>query len=169
MEIINKITQETQKENELYKTDAEYKAYLDGLNFALDVIKDTSYVIAPSTWEITFVDSRIIRVQAGEIVSCINELLKLGEPIEEVVKFECLPETNINYYKFEIVSFDENNLPYTEKEICIKADMLPTKEKLEFEFEGIFDKYDGEEIRNVCQISEKEALELFGDEIIDWS
>lgn len=92
MEIINKITQETQKENELYKTDAEYKAYLDGLNFALDVIKDTSYVIAPSTWEITFVDSRIIRVQAGEIVSCINELLKLGESIEEVIKFECLPE-----------------------------------------------------------------------------
>lgn len=90
--IINKIKQEMQKEIKLYKTDAEYKAYLNGLNFALDVIKDTSYVTAPSTWEIMFSDCRTIQVQEGEIVSCINELLRLGEPVEEVVKFECLPE-----------------------------------------------------------------------------
>lgn len=90
--IINKITQEMQKENKLYKTDTEYKAYLNGLNFALDVIKDISYVTAPSTWEIMFADHRTIQIKAGEIVSCVNELLKLGEPIEEVVKFECLPE-----------------------------------------------------------------------------
>ena len=39
-----------------------------------------------------FADHRTIQIKAGEIVSCVNELLKLGEPIEEVVKFECLPE-----------------------------------------------------------------------------
>ena len=75
----------------------------------------------------------------------------------------------MNYYILEIVSFDENNFPYTEKEICIKANIMPTKAELEFEFERFFDKYDGEEIRIVCQISEEEALDLFGDEIINWS
>lgn len=76
----------------MYGTSAEYQAYIDGIDFAVNTIKDTSYVTTPSTWEITYCDGRKIKVKAGDIISCINELIRQGEPVEEVVTFNCLPE-----------------------------------------------------------------------------
>lgn len=86
---------DTSLENEdcsLYETDGQYRAYIDGLDFAINQITDTSYVTAPSTWAISFADGRIIKISAGDIMSCLNKLIEYGEPIEEAVKFECLPE-----------------------------------------------------------------------------
>lgn len=76
----------------LYETEGEYKAYIDGIDFAINQITDTSYVISPSTWAITFADGHILKIPAGDIISCLNKLIEYNETIEEVVKFECLPE-----------------------------------------------------------------------------
>lgn len=72
------------------------------------------------------------------------------------------------YYEAHIVQFDENNVPYTKEMICVKSSKEPTKEELEFEFEDIFDKYAGDEIRCIEEISEDEALELYENAIVEW-
>ena len=80
------------KDCSLYETEGQYNAYIDGLDFAINKITDTSYVTAPSTWVILFADGHITKIPAGDILSCLNKLIEYGEPIEEAVKFECLPE-----------------------------------------------------------------------------
>lgn len=76
----------------LYETEGQYRAYIDGLDFAINRMTDTSYVTSPSSWAITFADGHIIKIPAGDILSCLNKLIEYGDPIEEAVKFECLPE-----------------------------------------------------------------------------
>lgn len=80
------------KDCSLYETEGQYNAYIDGLDFAINKITDTSYVTAPSTWAILFADGHITKIAAGDILACLNKLIEYGEPIEEAVKFECLPE-----------------------------------------------------------------------------
>ena len=76
----------------MYETEAAYQAYIDGLSFAIKEIEDTSYVASPSIWNISFVDGRQIEINAGDIKSCLIELMKAGEPLEEVVTIDCLPD-----------------------------------------------------------------------------
>lgn len=72
------------------------------------------------------------------------------------------------YYEASIVQFDENNIPYTKEMVCIKSSTIPTEEDIKLEFEDVFDEYDGDEIRNIHEISEDEALELYKDVIVEW-
>lgn len=72
------------------------------------------------------------------------------------------------YYEAKITMFDENNIPETKETICIKADVQPTVEDIELEFCDSVDKNAGDELRDIREISEEEALEEFGDEIVEW-
>lgn len=98
--IIKEITNEIDKAEDyiihndctIYETESNYQAYIDGLNFVLSKIKDTSYVTSPSIWDITFVDNRKIKIKAGDIVSCLNELIEMNESIDEIVTLNCLAD-----------------------------------------------------------------------------
>ena len=87
----------------MYETEAAYQAYIDGLSFAIKEIEDTSYVTSPSIWNISFVDGRQIEINAGDIKSCLIELMKAGEPLEEVVTIDCLPDDDEVNKKRKIV------------------------------------------------------------------
>lgn len=72
------------------------------------------------------------------------------------------------YYGASIVQFDENNVPYTKELVCIKSSTIPTEEEIKLEFDDIFNEYNGDEIRDIHEIPEDEALELYEDVIVEW-
>lgn len=67
-------------------------AYGNGIKFAIKTITDTSYVTKPCAWIIEFVDGHIAEIKAGDIISVINVLTNMKEPINEIIKCECKPE-----------------------------------------------------------------------------
>lgn len=71
------------------------------------------------------------------------------------------------YYQATIVWFDENNIPETKKNVCIKAYDMPCPDDFKECFEDIFNAQSGDEIRNIEEISEEDAMEEYAEEICD--
>lgn len=71
------------------------------------------------------------------------------------------------YYEAQIVCFDENNVPETKRCVCVKSKDEPTEEDFKEAFSEIFDDSSGDEIRYIRKISEEDAIEEHGDEIIE--
>lgn len=74
---------------QLYETEAEYRAYIDGLEFALNKITDTLYVTSPSRWIVKFTCGTVLQVKAGDVTSCLNKVILLNYNTEEIVSMEC--------------------------------------------------------------------------------
>lgn len=72
----------------MFKTEAEYRAYVAGIQYCLTAIKQFNETVA-SDWEITFMDGRKEVISGGDILSVIGQIPEY----EEIVKFECLPES----------------------------------------------------------------------------
>lgn len=105
---------------------------------------------------------RIGELLAGDI-ECISEVHNLPS-IEEVRAINIkVPK----YYQAAITWFDENNIPETKKNVCIKAYDMPCPDDFKECFEDIFNAQSGDEIRNIEEISEEDAMEEYAEEICD--
>lgn len=72
------------------------------------------------------------------------------------------------YYLVEIWRYDENNVPFTTESFCVKASTAPTPGKINDIFEDRLNEYNGD--AKAClkyEMSEEEALEEFGEDIIE--
>lgn len=74
-----------------------------------------------------------------------------------------------SYFSADVVTFDENNLPETVASACIKSQYIPTAETFVKVLEDnmIYYMNHGDEIRNIEEIEEEDAIEEFGQNIIE--
>lgn len=63
------------------------------------------------------------------------------------------------YYEATIIQFNDNNIPYLKKVICIKTNRKPLKGEF-------FNQDNKEKFGNVQEIPEGEALEIYGNRIL---
>lgn len=83
-------------ENKIVGKCKSYNESLSKLETIVNSITGLKYSLCKrkydSKWQVTFVDGRIINIAAGDISSAIYQLKMLYEPLDEVIKLECLPE-----------------------------------------------------------------------------
>ena len=72
------------------------------------------------------------------------------------------------YYLVEFECYDENNIPYTVESFCVKSATTPSPREINDTFEDRLEEYnDLARAYLKYEISEEEALEEFGEEIIE--